>query len=200
MHFKSVLRQHEISYERKLISFGNFTSFYKHVRNKTKSKTDIPPLLNRDGNLLINAVDKAELLNTYFSTVFVADNGILPNSNYCSSQACVSPSNTSISSIYFSELNVNHHIRKLKCKRTLDFDGVSSFLFKKLVDVMSLPLSFLFKLSVSLGKLPSSWKCATISPIFKKGDISCASNYRPISLTSIACKIMEGIIKDEMLF
>ena len=40
------------------------------------------------------------------------------------------------------------------------------------------------------------WKTANVSSIFKKGDRSDPSNYRPISLTCVACKIMESIIKD----
>ena len=42
------------------------------------------------------------------------------------------------------------------------------------------------------------WKSANISTIFKKGSKLDISNYRPISLTCICCKIMESIIKDEI--
>ena len=46
------------------------------------------------------------------------------------------------------------------------------------------------------GKIPEGWKCAEVKPIFKKGDKSKPGNYRPVSLTSIICKIFEGIIQD----
>ena len=46
---------------------------------------------------------------------------------------------------------------------------------------------------------PQIWKTAHISPILKKGDPTNPSNYRPIALTCIFCKIMETIIKNEML-
>src|SRR5437870_2924109 len=49
------------------------------------------------------------------------------------------------------------------------------------------------------GAIPSAWKKSIITPIFKKGDKSCANNYRPISLTSIVGKLMESIIKDSLL-
>ena len=42
------------------------------------------------------------------------------------------------------------------------------------------------------------WKAASVTPIFKKGDKLLASNYRPISLVSIVCKVMESIIRDEV--
>ena len=47
--------------------------------------------------------------------------------------------------------------------------------------------------------LPNIWKTANVSIIFKKGHRSYPSNYRPISLTCIACKIMESIIKDVVM-
>ena len=38
-----------------------------------------------------------------------------------------------------------------------------------------------------------------MSPIFKKGSRNLAENYRPISLTSIVCKMMETLIRDRLL-
>jgi hypothetical protein len=35
---------------------------------------------------------------------------------------------------------------------------------------------------------------ADVSPVYKKGLKSAAENYRPISLTSVCCKILEHII------
>ena len=38
------------------------------------------------------------------------------------------------------------------------------------------------------------WRVATICPIYKKGDRSCPNNYRPVSLTSVVCKVLEHIV------
>ena len=46
--------------------------------------------------------------------------------------------------------------------------------------------------------MPHDWKSANVCPIFKKGSRNDAGNYRPVSLTSVPCKIMEGIIKGEL--
>ena len=43
------------------------------------------------------------------------------------------------------------------------------------------------------------WKAATVTALHKKGPKNDASNYRPISLTSIVCKIYEKIIREHLL-
>jgi hypothetical protein len=66
-------------------------------------------------------------------------------------------------------------------------------------DEVAFPLSMIFNLSMSGGVVPDDWKLANVTPIFKKGAKHMASNYRPISLTSTACKIMERMIKDKLV-
>ena len=48
------------------------------------------------------------------------------------------------------------------------------------------------------GNVPDDWRKANITPIFKKGDQSQPSNYRPISLTSIVSKIFEHILSSHI--
>ncbi len=43
------------------------------------------------------------------------------------------------------------------------------------------------------------WKIANVTPIYKKGDKTVALNYMPISLTSVAGKILEKIISDKLV-
>ena len=48
------------------------------------------------------------------------------------------------------------------------------------------------------GILPQQWKLQEVHPLFKKGDRSSPGNYRPVSLTSIVCKVFEGFIRDAL--
>ena len=48
--------------------------------------------------------------------------------------------------------------------------------------------------SVDTGEIPKEWSLANICPLFKKGDRSLACNYRPVSLTSVPCKLLEQIV------
>ena len=46
---------------------------------------------------------------------------------------------------------------------------------------------------------PLEWKGANIIPLFKKGSRNKSVNYRPVSLTSVICKVLETIIRDHMM-
>jgi hypothetical protein len=43
------------------------------------------------------------------------------------------------------------------------------------------------------------WKTINVTPIYKKGAKADPGNYRPVSLTSVRCKILESIVKDTMM-
>jgi len=47
--------------------------------------------------------------------------------------------------------------------------------------------------------LLDEWKTAHIVPIFKKGSRTDPANYRPVSLTLVPCKVMETIIKENLI-
>ncbi len=52
----------------------------------------------------------------------------------------------------------------------------------------------IFHVSLNNSKVPEDWKLAFVVPIFKSGDKTKLCNYRPVSLTSMVCKLMEHLI------
>ena len=73
-------------------------------------------------------------------------------------------------------------------------DQMTARLLKGLAIEVGPVLASIFRQSVSAGKLPSDWNRAWITPVFKKGDRSSPANYPPVSLTCIACKMLEHIL------
>ena len=62
-----------------------------------------------------------------------------------------------------------------------------------------MPLARVVNLSLKEGVVSSEWKEANITPLFKKGSRNKSDNYRPVSLTSVICKLLERLIKDHMV-
>ena len=72
-------------------------------------------------------------------------------------------------------------------------------LLKEIVEQISTPLAKVFNLSLEEGIVPSEWKEANFTPLFKKGSRNKPENYRPVSLTSVICKLLETLIKYHMV-
>nr|VZH99050.1 unnamed protein product [Spirometra erinaceieuropaei] len=94
---------------------------------------------------------------------------------------------------------VRNELLNLKESTSPGPDAIPAKLLKELAPEMSKPLALIFQTSFLTGCLPSDWKSAAITPLFTSGSRASANNYRPVSLTSICCKIMEKIIKKALM-
>ena len=69
---------------------------------------------------------------------------------------------------------------------------------KELAEELALPLTLLLNKCFETGQMPSDWKTANVSCIFKKGSKIDPGNYRPVSLTCVICKMAESFLKDHI--
>ena len=90
-------------------------------------------------------------------------------------------------------------LKNLDVSKSLGPDDINPFILKYMAYVFVTPITLIFKKSIELGTLPSAWKSARITPIFKKGSKTEPSNYRPVSLTSIVCKTLEKIVRKHIM-
>ena len=70
-------------------------------------------------------------------------------------------------------------------------DGISSRLLKLTAPGIAGSLTHLFNCSLKTGEVPSEWKSANITPVFKKGRKEDVNNYRPVSVLPIIAKVFE---------
>ncbi len=105
-----------------------------------------------------------------------------------------------LGNVSFSQPSVFDVLRSLSLKYSSGPDGLPPAFYKLLALELSNPLSTIFEISYHTGVLPSIWSTAHVVPVFKKGSVSDPVNYRPISLTCVACKIMESVITKHLLF
>ena len=87
-------------------------------------------------------------------------------------------------------------LKKLKSNKAPGTDDLVSDLFLKTSETICLPLSIIFRKSLDEGVVSKDWKLANVSAIFKNDTKDNAGNYRPVSLTAQACKLLESISRD----
>ena len=88
---------------------------------------------------------------------------------------------------------------QLKENKAQGPDEIHPAVLKNCAHIVAWPLTIIYRKSLTESALPVDWKLANVVPIFKKGNKNEASNYRPVSLTFVICKILESIIKDPVV-
>ena len=101
--------------------------------------------------------------------------------------------------IAINEKDVTQAILSLKNSVSRTPDSIPAFYLRKTHKNLVKPLKRLLIYSLRTGKLPRTWKSAVVIPLFKKGQKNTPTNYRPISLTSVICRILEYIIHSMMV-
>ncbi len=162
---------------------------YSYIRQSTRNKDPIPLLRTVEG---AEDKDKADHLSQFFRSVVTTEPDFPSPTYEADSIPC-------IDTVLFTEDMIRTELLNLKESTSPGPDAIPAKLLKELASEMAKPLALIFQASFVTGCLPSDWKTATITPIFKSGSRASANNYRPVSLTSICCKTMEKIIKKALI-
>ena len=166
--------------------------FWSYVKSRTKTRSKIPTLRKIDGTCATNAKDKAETLNDFFINNFTEERlDDLPAIDENNIPDCRLDSFTIPPEVVLEKLMA------LKQDKTPGPDGWHPFLLKGIANCIYIPLAILFQKSLDEGVVPNQWLEACVTAIHKKGLKSAFQNYRPVSMTSFVCKLMESIVRDK---
>ena len=105
----------------------------------------------------------------------------------------------SLDNITFDILEVKKLLDGLRENSASGPCGISAKVLKKCSCSLALPVFIILKRSFESTMLPTNWKRGNVTAVFKKGSKSEPLNYRPISLTSVLCKLMERIIRKRIV-
>ena len=194
---KTMIRQAKRKFEKNIagMSKQNPKAFWSHIRSKLKTRTGVAPLLEniKDKNSTkFHDEDKANILQNQFSSVFTKEpEGEIPSLG--------KRTDAFIANLTITEELVRSEIMKLNVNKSFGPDEIHPRMLIELVDSVSKPIAFLMNKTMEQGQLPRDWKRANVCPIYKKGARNHAENYRPISLTSVICKLMEKFVKDSVM-
>ena len=160
----------------------NPRAFYKYANSKLKTRTSVADLEINQGRATTNQM-KAEELNRFFSSVFTKeDKDTVPQINR--SEKVTNP----MPDLLITEEMVKMKLKNLNPCKSQGPDEIHPRVLNELSDELAKPLAMVLQKSLDEGILPQIWKDAHITPIFKKGDRTKSTNYRPVSLTCVICK------------
>ena len=171
-------------------------AFWRYTNSKTVTKNHITSLYSdpkdQNSNLIDNIREKVNILNSYFASVYPMEP--IDDIPRLTPKAIPEQSKLKITVEMVKGL-----LSVLKVQKSPGPDGIHPRFMQELATELCKPLAMIFEKSIETAKLPKQWKVARVSAIFKKGNKKLASNYRPVSITSIVCRTFEKIIRDQVV-
>ena len=182
-------------YRKKILrSFkGNHKKFYGYMRKLKTVKERVHQIKSDNDELTTTDEEAAQVLGKFFSSVFLNER----DGHDTQSEEFVQEEYGW--NIIINEDTVMNKLMGLKEDKSPGPDNIHSALLRNCARTVAVPLTIIYQKSFSEGTLPDDWKTATVIPIFKKGNKHEAGNYRPVSLTSVPCKVLESIIRDTVV-
>ena len=171
-------------------------SFFAYARSKSKSSIRIGSLVKDQGQVVTDAVEKADALNDFFASVFTREDESdipTPVSYFSGSEE------NKLLDINIDPQDIETKLRKLKSDKAAGDDNMAPRFLKEVSKEIAVPVALIFRKSLDTGQVPRDWRNANITPLFKHGNRSKTDNYRPVSLTSQICKIVESVLRDKLV-
>lgn len=205
---KTEIRKSKVEYCNKLINNSSNTkevwSGINNILLKTTSKATIPKKIISNNKEITEPNKILNALNEHFSTIANKLDKNIPNLqkntyNQTTKQNAKSKIPTQ-EQFRFKKINPTQLKSVLKNNHfKLDPNGIPGTLYKDMNDIYINFATKIFNKAITEGKFPNILKTAKVTPIFKKGDKTNPNNYRPISMLYGLSKIIETIIKEQLL-
>ena len=193
-HLRKIIRKSRRLHEKKIAENArqNKRAFFKYVNSRMTVRPEITAMKTVDNEIVEEDADIVETIVDYFSTVHTDYRGeVMPD--------MMDMTDKHIRDITVTPELVASKLEKLERYKSCGSDEVHSYVLREAAKAMAKPLALIFQKSLDEGTCPEEWKSANVTPIHKKGDRTEPSNYRPVSLTSQVCKVLESIIRDKIV-
>ena len=172
--------------------------FYSYVKRFSKTKSNISPLRNKQGTLIDEPKQKAEILQEQYTQVF--SDPSKANVEQCLSHVHHNNDpNVKISNIEFDEHDIAEAIKELDPYSATPDGDIPAKVLVCCKEQLALPLKLLWQHSLKTGLIPPTLKTQFITPIYKKDNRSDPANYRPVSITSHLIKIFERVLRRHLV-
>ena len=175
-----------------MLSSNDKKPLWRFIKAKKQDNVNISSLKTPDGQIITDPASKANVLNQYFKTVFTVEDG----KNQPHKGQSLYPA---IANFEITTQGVYNILNTCNPYKSPGPDGIHPHALRETATEVSPMLTHIYQQSLSTGVLPTQWKHAYVTPIFKKGAKTDPTNYRPVSLTSVVCKSMEHILASQIM-
>ena len=188
--FKTLTKKSRKEFKR---AYNNYISNPKRIFSFIKSRKceniGVSPLRDNKGKVHTTDKEKANILNTEFTSVFSNDDAFTPT--------MTSTRSRSMPEITITINGVKNLLEKIDPDKASGPDMVSAKFLKEVATEISHALTLLFNASILQSIIPTDWKEAFIQPTYNGGEQS--RNCRKLSTNLATCKLLEHIIHSNII-
>ena len=195
----NVIKRSEENYHRSLISENNNNNrqlwkCFGKMLNKKKIKHSRITSLVVGPSQTNNQQQIVEEFNEFFSNIGRKLAKNIDNSNIDFKTYMDSPQPQSILLGKTNETEIINIINKMKDNKSPGYDSINAKFLKISSPFIAPILSKIFNSMLKSGLYPDELKVAKVIPIYKNGDATKCTNYRPISILSLLNNIFEKLL------
>ena len=164
------------------------------LHDKTKS-TDFPAEIKTDMGVVDDPLEIAICLTEHFCSIGKNLARNVRNDNEVTHLSFLTKSVSA--SMFLQPASVSelyNAIMSLSNYKSPGYDNIPVYFLCSAADILAFPLSVLVNFSFELGCFPNCLKTAKVIPLYKSGDKTLATNYRPVSYLTCFSKILKKLI------
>ena len=170
------------------------------VLNKDSASSTIP-IVNFQDRVLDHPNEIAKVFNEHFVTVGPKLASSIDRKADDDPLKYLKGTVENMPKFQFTQVDTNYikkAVMALKNSKSPGPDKVPTKLLKDAIETICQPLTIVFNASLEKGTFPDIWKVVRVTPVFKSGQKSNLSNYRPISRLSVFSRLLEKLAHDQL--
>jgi hypothetical protein len=153
------------------------------VKRRKGNRENITAIKDSNGTIITDSTENANILNSYYASVFSSDRNIPNVKSAHSGEAFI-----------INTKRIRKRAAAIGRSKSIGPDSIPGEILKLGGEAMIPFPARSLEITLNNATIPRDWKKAIVVPIYTGGDRSVVTNYRPISLTSVFCKQMEHVI------